>query len=455
MWQSERCGTPAELHQDVTLLHEESLPPGQQLGARDGPVIALVDGEHHPDTARDALDGLAQTREVAAVVFCGGCEKVRREVLRCPERHYGRPVVIASTVEQALRSAAAETRAVAVVDLADEPVLAPPERMRLAALALHLGLGYEAPGLILRPPAYEPVDFHGPKLAVIGTGKRTGKTAVSGHWAALLRERGQEPVIVCMGRGGPAAPQLAGPETTLDELLAIAAGGRHAASDYLEDAALAGVTTVGCRRAGGGLAGEPYASNFPAGAALAASLCPDALIFEGSGSCIPPVEADRTVCVVGDRVGALDHLGPYRLLRADLALVMSSDERLRQAVDDVCPGRTMACALRPEPTEPLAPDARVALFTTGAREVEGLEPLLVSTNLANRDALERDCDRARRLGCDVYVIEVKAAAIESVAPQARRDGARVVFLRNRPVGRGEDLDGALLELAGVSATDGG
>jgi cyclic 2,3-diphosphoglycerate synthase len=430
-------------------------PDATQAGPRaagigtDGAVIALVDGEHHPDTVRAALDGVAETREVAAVVFCGGSEKVSQEVLRSPERHYGRPVVTASPPDEALRSVAAETGAQTVIDLADEPVLPPPARMRLAALALHLGLGYEAPGLAMWPPVYERVDFDGPKLAVIGTGKRTGKTAVSGHWAALLRERGQEPLIVCMGRGGPAAPQVAGPETSLDELLAIAATGRHAASDYLEDAALAGVTAVGCRRAGGGLAGQPYESNFSAGVTLAASLSPDALIFEGSGSCIPPVEADRTVCIVGDRAGALDHLGPYRLLRADLALVMSPDERLCRAVDEVCPGRTISCALRPEPAEPLPPGARVGLFTTGAREVAGVEPLLVSTNLANRDALEDDLDNARRLRCDVYLIELKAAAIERVASRVRREGGRVVFLRNRPVGRDADLDGALLELAEV------
>jgi hypothetical protein len=55
---------------------------------------------------------------------------------------------------------------------------------------------------------------------VIGTGKRTGKTAVAGHWARLLRER--DPVIVCMGRGGPREPTLAEPTTSLDDLLELA-----------------------------------------------------------------------------------------------------------------------------------------------------------------------------------------------------------------------------------------
>jgi cyclic 2,3-diphosphoglycerate synthase len=202
-------------------------------------VIALIDGEHHPEAVRDALAPL----DLAGVVFCGGEEKLAPGPL---ERHYGRPVEV--DPEGALRRLAPS--ADAVVDLADEPVLPPSAKLRLAALALHLGLRYEAPGLRLDPPRYAPVAFDGPKLAVIGTRKRTGKTAVAGHWARLLRERGVDPVMVCMGRGGPAEPRMAAADTGLDDLLALADAGAHAASDYLEDAVLAGVRTVGCRRVG-------------------------------------------------------------------------------------------------------------------------------------------------------------------------------------------------------------
>ncbi len=48
--------------------------------------------------------------------------------------------------------------------------------------------------------------------------------------------------------------------------------GQHAASDYLEDALTTGVTTIGARRAGGGLAGAPYATNVREAAELAAAL---------------------------------------------------------------------------------------------------------------------------------------------------------------------------------------
>ena len=329
-----------------------------------GPAIGLIDGEHHPAAVRESLDRLDGERGVAAVVFCGGEEKLRREVLERPEVHYGRAVAVEDDAAAALRRAARESAAATVVDLADEPVLTGARRLRLAALALSLGLDYEAPGTSLRAPRYERLGYAGPKLAVIATGKRTGKTALAGHWAMLLRERGLEPVIVCMGRGGPAEPQLAEPGISLEELVAIAEEGRHAASDYLEGAMLAGVTTVGCRRVGGGLAGEPHASNVSAGARLAAERSPGAIVFESSGACVPPVQVDRTLCLVREREEALGALGPYRIMRAGLALVMDpAEERLAAEVADFCPGPVMRCALRPEPAEELPGDARVALFS--------------------------------------------------------------------------------------------
>jgi cyclic 2,3-diphosphoglycerate synthase len=409
------------------------------------PVIALVDGEHHPAVVRDALVSLERERGVAGVVFCGGEEKVGAAVLADPEPHYGRPVEVGDPAE-ALRRLAAAGQAGAVFDIADEPIVPPPLKLRLASLALHLGLAYEAPGVSLTPPRFERVAFEGPKLAVIGTGKRTGKTAVAGHWAKLLHDRGARPVIVSMGRGGPPEPQLAPAGTSLDDLLAIAAEGRHAASDYLEDAALAGVAAVGCRRVGGGLAGEPYRSNVAEGAALAAAQSPGALVFEGSGSCLPPVEVDRTVCIVGDPRGALGELGPYRLMRADLALVMNGDDELAAQVARFVPGRVGRCTLRPEPVEPLPDGARVALFTTGATSAEGVEPAVASTNLARRSDLAADLERAAAAGCDVFLTEIKAAGIDTVAAFARDRGARVVFLRNRPVGLDIDLDSELIRL---------
>ena len=89
----------------------------------------------------------------------------------------------------------------------------------------------------------------------------------------------------------------------------------------------------------------------------------------------------------------------------------------------------------------------MALFTTRAESCDGVEPVVVSTNLARRSELAADLDRAAAEGCDVYLTELKAAAIDTVAERAAAEGARVVFVRNRPVGVDGDLDAALLELA--------
>ena len=384
-------------------------------------MIALVDGEHHPAAVREALDGLERDRPLAGVVLVGGTEKLGQGA------DWGRPV--REDAEEALRELA--PGAEAVVDLADEPVLPASARLRLAALALHLGLAYEAPGMRLDPPVYAPVGFDGPKLAVIGTGKRTGKTALTGHWAGLLAD----PVIVCMGRGGPPEPVVAEPGASVDDLLAIVEAGGHGASDYLEDAVLAGVRTVGCRRVGGGPAGAPAESNVVEGAALAAGLRPGAILFEGSGACIPPVEVDRTVCVLG--AGAEEPFADYRLLRADLVLA---------AREAAAPPGALRFELRSEPAGTVPGGAKVGLFTTGADRCEGVEPALMSTNLARREALAADLERAAAEGCGLYLTELKAAAIDTVAVEARRRGVELGFVRNRPVGVDCDLDAALVKL---------
>jgi predicted GTPase len=85
----------------------------------------------------------------------------------------------------------------------------------------------------------------------------------------------------------------------------------------------------------------------------------------------------------------------------------------------------------------------VAVFTTGATSVESIpQPVLFSTNLARRSELGAELDRAAAERCDVYLTELKAAAIDTVAMRARSEGARVVFIRNRPMG----VDDALVKL---------
>lgn len=411
--------------------------PGRRL-------IALIDGEHHPAAVADALASVNKGAIVVAVVFCGGSEKVPEAVLDDPVTHYGFPLVRGDGAIDALARALEAHPADAVIDLADEPVVPLAEKLRLASMALAAGLAYEAPGMDLRPMVKQRLEFNGPKIAVIGTGKRTGKTAVCGHLAMLLKQQGVSPAIVSMGRGGPAEPQIAAPGTGLTELLELARSGIHAASDYLEDAVLAGVPTVGCRRVGGGPAGETSFTNFAAGARIAAELPGvDALLFEGSGASVPPVEADRTICIAGSLEQADALTGPLRLIESDLVLVHAGDPELLKAAAGWSGGETLAFELRPAVAEALPDDAVAALFTTGAHHVDGAEPVVRSANLANRAELERDLEAAALAGCTHYLTEIKAAGIDTVAMHADRVGARVVFVRNRPVGVDADLDLAL------------
>jgi cyclic 2,3-diphosphoglycerate synthase len=435
-------------------------------------ILALIDGEHHPAVARDVLDRLALEHDLRGVLFVGGEEKVGEAALADPVSNWGREVTIGSSAPaDALRRLASRSGAEAVIDLSGEPVLDGAARFRLASVALHLDLEYRAAGLRLTPPPRERLAFDGPVIAVIGTGKRTGKTAVAGHFASLLQAHGDEPVVVAMGRGGPAQPQLvrADQRPGLETLRAIVQAGGHAASDYLEDAVLAGVSCVGCRRCGEGPAGETFDSNVVEGAKLALSLDPDVVLLEGSGAAVPPIEADRTVCVTsaahaGDE--ALSHLGPYRLMRSDVVVIVDAHRmpaqelsELKRSLGEWCESATLVgCRLDPEPAGPVRSGARVAFFTTAAPQHEaelrgalahrGIDVQVLSTNLARRTELRQDLERAEREGCDLYLTELKAAAIELVAEEAKRRSVELVFLRNRPVSLpGEpDLDRELVAL---------
>jgi cyclic 2,3-diphosphoglycerate synthetase len=367
-------------------------------------ALAIVDGEHYPDVVREALAQLPY--EFVGVMLVGGTEKLSDGV---PD--YGGVPIVEEHEAFALNGAEI------VVDLSDEPVLTPELRLALAARFLALGLPYVGADFRFDPPTFHP--FEVPSIAVIGTGKRVGKTAVAGHVARLLA-RDRSVVVVAMGRGGPAEPELVSSPPSVEELVALSRSGRHAASDHLEAAALTGVPAVGCRRAGGGMAGAPFASNVLEGARLAASLEPDVVVFDGSGAAIPPIATSARILVAHDLSG----LNAYRSLISDLVLRVGED-----------------FSLRLRPTEPLT--GRVAVFTTGAAPVEHLDAdvVHVSRNLARRDLLREEL---ARVDADTYLVELKAAAIDVVAEHALARGVRIVLADNEVVAAG--LDDQVLSL---------
>jgi cyclic 2,3-diphosphoglycerate synthetase len=404
-------------------------------------ALAIIDGEHYVSTVRDALEELPY--EFVAAHLVGGTEKLRGG------EDYGVPLV------DSLADALGHDAEV-VVDLSDEPVLGPAERLRLASRALALGLPYVGADFRFDPPTLKQFDL--PSIGIVGTGKRVGKTAVAGHTARLLSQR-YDVVVVAMGRGGPPTPEVAEAPPSVDELLELSRAGRHAASDYLEDAALARVVTIGCRRAGGGLAGMPFASNVDAGAALAAERSPDLVLFEGSGATFPPVETRKRVLVVGGRQRpevATGYLNAYRILVSDLVVVVGGDEPVA-AIRELTGAPVLRAELRPRPVEPV--EGRAAVFTTApadradelrdALRAQGMDVVRLSTNLARREELRAELDATE---AETYVVELKAAAVDAVVEHARSRGARVVLLDNEVVAPG--LDDELLALADAAVKEG-
>jgi len=413
-------------------------------------ALAVVDGEHYAPVVRDALAALPY--DFVGAWLAGGTEKLRGG------DDYGVPVV------EDLEAGIAELEAEVVVDLSDEPVLGPRERFRVASRVLARGLPYVGADFRFDPPELAP--FPRPSLSVVGTGKRVGKTAVTGHVARLL-SADRDVVVVAMGRGGPPEPEVAEVRPTVERLLELSRAGRHAASDYLETAALAGVVTIGCRRAGGGLAGTPAASNVLAGAALAAEREPDLVVFDGSGASIPPVDTGARVLVTSAAQPAevvAGYLNAFRILVSDLVVLTGAEEgsayeRLEHAIHEVKELPVVPVVLRPGPAGPIL-GRRVAYFSTAPveahetlarhlREEHGAEVTLVSGNLARRDALREELEG---VDAEVHLVEIKAAAIDVVAEAALERGVEVVFADNQlvPVGV-HDLDRELVRVADAAA----
>jgi cyclic 2,3-diphosphoglycerate synthase len=412
-------------------------------------AVAIVDGEHYAAVVRHALAELPY--EFAGAVLIGGQEKLRGG------EDYGVPLL--ADVESAI----AAHRPEVVVDLSDEPVLGPPERLALVSRVLAQGVPYVGADFRFDPP--ERVPFAKPSIAVVGTGKRVGKTAVTGHLARLLAVD-REVVVVAMGRGGPPEPEVVTIPPTVDSLVELSRSGRHAASDHLETAALVGVATVGCRRCGGGLAGAVSTSNVAEGAHVAAGLDPDVVVFDGSGAALPPVAADRTVVVMGghqDARVASGYLNAYRLLLADLVIVTMAEadtgwedvsSGARSVVREGVP--VVATVLRPRPLADIR-GRTVAYFCTAPsdahgrirahlEETYGTTVVHVSGNLSIRPALREEL---QQIVAEVYLVELKAAAIDVVAEAALARDAEIVLSANDVVSVSpeRELDELLLDMA--------
>ena len=427
-------------------------------------ALFLIDGEHYPPVVLDAMRSVTESMDATGVAaaFLGGTEKLKEGT------DYGLPLVHGDDPVSAVALALSEHEVDVVVDLSDEPVVGYRERMRIASHTLAAGARYVGSDFELRPPELRDVSTK-PSMAVVGTGKRVGKTAVSGYLARLLAREGFDPGVVSMGRGGPPRPEVIEGhklEVGSGYLLEALERGAHAASDYYETAALSRVTTVGCRRCGGGFAGEPFVSNVLEGAEIANGLDTGVTLFDGSGAAMPPVAVDARVLVAGahqDPEYVVGYLGAYRVMISDLVLLTMSEEpmadeaRVRDLVRRIGEIRpdlpVIPTVFRPRPVGDVS-GKRLAYVSTApetvlgklARHLEegyGCEVVAASGNLSNRRRLAEDLDRMPPV--EAYLTEIKAAAVDVVTRRGAEEGRPVLYCDNDPVGEG--LDAGLLALA--------
>ena len=429
------------------------------------PAVALIDGEHYPPVVVEALAEASDRFDFRAALFLGGTEKIRAVGLESTaEGVYGLPVLFDSDWDAGLLRLIRRFQPEVVVDLSDEPVLGYEERFRLISRCLAERVIYVGSDFHFNPASTERL-CTSPSLSIIGTGKRVGKTAISGFIARTLKpvvlaEKGFPGlIVVAMGRGGPIQPEVVDGEQiglSAADLVAWSRQGRHAASDCYEDAVLSRVMTVGCRRCGGGMAGEPFSSNVTEGIRVANSLNPGFVILEGSGASLPPAATDARLIVCGAQQRTdyiAGYLGAYRLLTSDTMVVtmaeepLASRDKVRAVMDaarEVKRDLTIVSTVfRPQPAGPVS-GKRVAFFTTAPacqeqmlrrylEEQFGCRVECYSANLSDRAELERDLARPEMARVDAVLTEIKAAAIDVVAQTAVARGLEVVFVDNHAV----------------------
>ena len=284
-----------------------------------------------------------------------------------------------------------------------------------------------------------------------------------------------------MGRGGPEEPEIVHGEKlkiNAEFLLEQSEKGVHAASDHWEDALMSRILTIGCRRCGGGMAGEVFMTNMKKGAKLANEVDSKFAIFEGSGAAIPPIKTNKKIVLVGANQpieNLTTYFGPYRIGLGDLIILtmceepMCSDEKIAQIeefVSEVNPDATViSTVFRPKPLDNI--EGKKVLFATTAPEavkdklVEYLESnynckvIGTTAHLSNRPLLRQDMEKYMDKA-DVMLTELKAAAVDVATKDAIAHGLDVVYCDNIPVAINDSypkLDKSVLKIVDSAIDD--
>lgn len=440
-------------------------------------AICLIDGEHYLANLKDSLAEISKKYKIKFLIFIGGTEKIG--TLADVKKAFSTPVGYAFGPHgpdlKAMDALLKKHRAEVVLDLSDEPIVSYPIRMDIADVVLYHGMIYRGSDFEFQPLRFKKI-FTKPSLAIWGTGKRIGKTAMGGLIGRVLKKAGLSPAIITLSRGGPRTPIVVrGDQFPIDAeyLLGKDAEGFHASSDCFEDALTARVPTFGCRRCGGGFAGRPFVTVVDAGARMAEKApYVKSVVVEGSGASIAEIKTDKVILLM-DVVQNLDiletYMTPLRIRYADLVvLTMCEDflatqskiDNILHRIREINPrARIATTVLRPKPLSPLK-GKKVFLATTAEGEAVsaitqhlekdfGCQIVGVTRNLSNRPKLIEDL-KALKKG-DVVLTELKAAAIAIVAKEAKKMGLKTVLMDNLPtlVDKGGDVKNLEKEILGL------
>ncbi|MCF7917605.1 2,3-diphosphoglycerate synthetase [Candidatus Gracilibacteria bacterium] len=424
------------------------------------PITAcLVDGEHYLPNLKASLAQIAKRYQIKYLIFIGGTEKIGtpQDVQKALPytvyfaNHANKPDV--KRLDQILTFHPVKI----VLDLSDEPIMDYMTRFEIASYILYHGAIYKGSDFQFDPLRFKKI-LSKKSLAIWGTGKRIGKTAIGGFIGRTLREAKRQPAIITLSRGGPDNPLVVRGDKlhiNVDYLLGIDAQGMHASSDCFEDALTAKVITFGCRRCGGGMSGKAMITVLDRGVRMAeVSREVKTVIIEGSGATVPEIKTDKVILVM-DATQPLEilegYLTPLRILYADLIIVnmcedfLVSERKLKSIlhrIREINPNvRIATTVLRPKPLAPIK-GKRVFLTTTAPEKaLPFLEKYLektyachitgISNNLSVRPLLIKDLKKIKK--GDIVATELKAAAIAVVAKESRKLGLSTVLMDNIPL----------------------
>ncbi|MCX6346398.1 MAG: 2,3-diphosphoglycerate synthetase [Actinobacteria bacterium] len=415
-------------------------------------LIAIIDGEHYPQITFDAIEVLKKEfpGEFCGIIFLGGTEKITTGNFT---DFFNDKVFVIKNFLTDFPAALDRFKPDLVYDLSDEPVVNYRIRMTIASFCFFKKASYMGPDFLFK---YEKklYETKNPSISIIGTGKRIGKTAISSFIARLFKKNALDVLIVAMGRGGPKDPQLLrGEEINISPqyLLSLSSKGLHASSDYIEDAMMSRITTIGCRRCGGGFGGKVFLSNVSEGAKLADSLNPDVIILEGSGASVPEVQTFKTICVVGANQNwdeITGYLGIYRILVSDLVILTNCEKplatreeinNLENNIKTINPSINIYRSIfRPEPLGNIENKKVVVAMTAKSIIEDKIKKYIekkfnctvvgITFNLSNRPLLKKDLESYTDY--DTVLTELKAASVDVVTDFALKSGKEIIYMNN-------------------------